>query len=151
MWRRKKLILMALLATVLLGAVAGGVAVAQSGSVESSQLSASTESTQPVDQSGALLARVAEIYQQNTGVAIDQEALKSAFAQAQKDMQIEALKDRLQKLVDEGTMTQAQADQYLQWWQSRPDVPGPLDGMGPGPMGRGMGPRGFCGGMELAE
>lgn len=151
MWRRRKLILMALFATVLLGAVIGGVAVAQSGSTDTSQPSATTQGNQPVDQQRALLARVAEIYQQKTGVTIDQEALQSAFAQAEKDMQIEALKDRLQNLVDRGTITQEQADQYLQWWQSRPDVPGPLNGIGPGPFRPGPGPRGFCGGMDWAD
>ena len=45
------------------------------------------------------------------------------FAQTQTEMQNEALQSRLQNLVSEGKMTQEQADEYLQWWQSRPDTP----------------------------
>jgi hypothetical protein len=81
----------------------------------------------------ALLDRVCQIYQENTGVAIDPQQLKDAFAQAQKEMQDEALQSWLQKLVNEGKITQDQADQYLQWWQSRPDIELPeLGGHGHG-------------------
>jgi len=70
--------------------------------------------------------------------------LKDAFAQAQNEMQTEALKNCLQNLVGQGKMIQEQADQYLEWWQSRPDVPigfgfrghGGFHGMG-GPHGWG--------------
>jgi hypothetical protein len=81
----------------------------------------------------ALLDRVCQIYQENTGVAIDPQQLENAFAQAQREMQDEALQSWLQKLVDEGKITQDQADQYLQWWQARPDIELPeLGGHGHG-------------------
>jgi hypothetical protein len=41
-------------------------------------------------------------------------------------MQYEALKSWLQDLVDKGKITQEEADQYLEWWQSRPDIELPL-------------------------
>ena len=59
------------------------------------------------DSSGkTLLARVAEI------LGIDQQKVEDAFAQAQKEMQNEALDNYLKNLVDEGKITQEQADQY---------------------------------------
>jgi polyhydroxyalkanoate synthesis regulator phasin len=102
----------------------------------------------PSDRHQALLDRACVIYQESTGVAIDSEQLKDALEQAQGELQDEALEDRLQNLVDEGKMTQEEADQYLEWWQSRPDIEAPLPGLGgPGPGGgmtqaRGFGPPG---------
>ena len=43
----------------------------------------------------ALLGRVSSIYEENTGVAIDQELLGDAFAQAQSAMLTEALQKAL--------------------------------------------------------
>ena len=128
MWRSKKFIVVAVLAAVILSGTIGGVVLATNG-----------DEIEPE----ALLDRVCEIYQENTGVAIDQEALTDAFAQAQSEMQIEALETRLQSLVEEGEITQAQADEYLDWWQAKPDV---SFGFGFGGRGgfRGMGgPRGM--------
>jgi len=114
MWRNKKVILLAALATALLiGSIAAGVTFAQTGSSDESQ---------PDTQYGAFLEKVSEIYQENTGVAIDVQQLKTAFAQAQTEMQNEALQSWIENLVSEGKITQEQADQYLQWWQSRPDT-----------------------------
>jgi len=103
MWRSKKLIVAVLAATVLLVGSIGGLALAQ------------TESAS--DSSGkTLLARVAAI------LGIDQQKLENAFAQAQREMRDEALDKYLKNLVDQGKITQEQADQYKKWWQSRPDV-----------------------------
>jgi hypothetical protein len=96
----------------------------------------------------ALLDRVCQIYQQNTGVAIDPQQLKNAFTQAQGEMQGEALQSRLEKLVNEGKITQAEADQYLQWWQSRPNIE--LPGLGGYGRGGGMMWGGGCGGRDEA-
>ena len=123
MWRRKKFLLVGLLAAVLLIGSIGGVALAADNGDDS----------QPEARCGALWDRVSEVYEQKTGVALDQEALKAAFAQAQSDMraevlqklremETEALRNRLQNLVDQGQITQDEADQYLEWQQSRPDV-----------------------------
>ena len=103
MWRRKKFIIIGLLATVLLVGSIGGVALAQTGNGDDSQPK-------------TLLARVAEI------LGIDQQKLEDAFAQAQSDMRDEALDSRLQKLVDEGKITEEEAAQYKAWWQARPDM-----------------------------
>ena len=55
--------------------------------------------------------------------------MQGAFDKAQKDMADEALQKRLNSLVQQGKITQDQADQYGKWYQSRPSVP--LPGMGP--------------------
>jgi multidrug efflux pump subunit AcrA (membrane-fusion protein) len=139
MWKNKKVALLAALAVaVLIGSIVGvTVAVAQTGNGDESQ---------PQAQNEALLDRVSEIYAENTGVAIDVQQLKDAFAQARSEMQTEALQNRLQNLVDQGTLTQDQADQYLQWWQSKPDVP--LSD--PGELG--FGGHGFPGGpVEIGQ
>jgi hypothetical protein len=94
----------------------------------------------------ALLDRVCQIYEENTGTAIDPQQVKAAFDQAMKEERDKALESRLQKLVSEGKITQEQADHYLAWWQARPDVtlPGPGDfGFGGGmERGRGFGDKG---------
>jgi len=126
MWRKKRLVLVSMLAVVLLLGTLGGVILAQDDN---------GNETQVEDRCGALLDKITTIYEGNTGVAIDQEQLKEAFAQACNEMLAEAMQTRLQNLVDNGVMTQEQADQYLEWWQARPDVPlgGPgLRGFGGG-------------------
>ena len=125
MWRSKKFILVAVLAVVLLAGSIGGVALAADNGDDS----------QPKARCGDMLERVCEIYEQNTAVVIDQEALKDAFAQVRGEMRPEApqnrpkmepeamMKDHLQNLVDEGKITQEQADALQEWWEARPDVP----------------------------
>ena len=63
-----------------------------------------------------LLARVAEI------LGLEQQQVEDAFAQARQDMQTEALENYLQKLVENDEITPEQAQEYLTWWQSRPDT-----------------------------
>ncbi|OGO00295.1 MAG: hypothetical protein A2Y59_05625 [Chloroflexi bacterium RBG_13_52_14] len=123
MLKNKKVVLLVALATaVLIGSIAG-LTFAQTGNGGDSQAKTQYE---------AFLDKVSQIYQQNTGVAIDAQQLKTAFAEAQKETQNEALQSWLQNLVGEGKITQEQADQYLRWWQSRPDTPllGPRGGGG---------------------
>jgi len=120
MWRNKKVIIVAVLTIALLAGSIGGVVLAADDG----------DNSQPKAQGGDILEKVCAIYQQNTGVAIDQEALKAAFAQAQSEMQKEREQARLQGLVEQGKLTQEQADKYLEWWQSRPDVPFGFPGHG---------------------
>jgi hypothetical protein len=105
-------------------------------------------------QQEALLDRVCQIYEANTGTAIDPQQLKAAFDQAMKEEQDKALQNRLEKLVSEGKITQDQADQYLAWWQSRPDIAGLGDfGFGGGmERGRGFGDKGGpCSGPDASN
>jgi len=125
MWQSKKLIIIGVVGALLLAGSIGGIAFAQAGND---------------DGPGALLDKVCEIYQQKTGATIDQQALKDAFTQAREEMRPkapqdrpaapqdrpemgpEAMKDRLQSLVDDGKITQEQADQYKAWLDAKPDT-----------------------------
>lgn len=114
MWRSKKLIVGVVLAAVMLVGSIGGTALAQTGNGNDSQHETRYD---------ALLDRVCEIYEHKTGVAIDQEALRDSFAQAQDEMRAEAMQNRLQSLVEQGVITQEQANELQKWWEARPDVP----------------------------
>ena len=133
MWTRKKVIPVVVLAIVVLIGSTAGIALAQNGNGDESQ---------PETRREALLNRVSEIYQENTGVAIDPGQLKDAFAQARSRMATEALESRLQYLVGQDKITQEEADEYLQWYHAMPDTPLP------GPFGRGLGFHGLRGGMK---
>jgi len=65
----------------------------------------------------ALMTRVAEI------LDVDQQQLEDAFRQAKSEFREEALDSRLQRLIDEGTLTQEQAEEFKAWIEARPDVP----------------------------
>jgi len=101
-WRSKKFIIAVVLAVLAVVGSMGGVVLAADNGDDS--------------QPKTLLARVAEI------LGIDQQRVEDAFAQAQSEMQDEALDNYLQKLIDEGKITQEEADQYKTWWQSKPDM-----------------------------
>jgi Na+-transporting NADH:ubiquinone oxidoreductase subunit NqrC len=115
MLKTKKGILLMVLAVCLLlaASIAGVVALAQTGS---------NSQYQATSQQDTLLNKVAQIYQTNTGVTLDTQQLKDAFAKAQSEMRDEALQNWLNNLVEEGKLTQAEADAYLNWWKARPDT-----------------------------
>jgi hypothetical protein len=139
MWKRKWFIPVVVVSVLLIGGIVGGVIVA--GSDSSSNIE---DQSQITDRYQALLDRVCAIYEENTGVAIDPEQLKGALEQARSEIREEALESLLQNLVNEDKITQGEADQYLEWWQSRPDIELPLPGLGgPGPGGGMMWGRGF--------
>ncbi|MFH1483486.1 MAG: hypothetical protein ABIG98_04445 [Chloroflexota bacterium] len=123
MWRRKRFVIIGLLAAVVLVGSLAGLALAQT-------------ATDDAGQPKTLLARVAAI------LGIDQQNVEDAFAQAQREMRDEAQDSYLKNLVDRGKITQGQADQYSGWWQARPDTPLP------GRLGRPFGSHGFRGGMK---
>ena len=128
MWRRKKLVVVAVLATAALaGSIGGAVIAADNG-----------EDGNPEAALGTLLDRVCAIYEENTGTTIDSQALKDAFVQAQSEMRTEVLQNRLQYLVEQGQITDEQAGQYLEWWQSKPDAPVKFGFKGHGRLG------GYC-------
>jgi hypothetical protein len=112
MRRSKKFIILTVLGTVVLVGSITGVVLAQN-----------NDDSQPEVGPETLLEKVCAVYEENTGVSIDSQELEKAFAQAQSEIQAEALKNRLQSLVEQGKINQEQADQYLEWWQSKPDVP----------------------------
>jgi hypothetical protein len=114
MWRSKKFII-AVLAVIVLGATLGGVAIAQADDENSNN------QTQAVKAN--ILDKVSEIYEKNTGTAINPDELQKAFTEARQAIQDEALDNFLQKLVTDGKITQEQADQYKAWLDARPAFP----------------------------
>jgi len=141
MSRRKKIILSVLLSTAaVIGITAGGVFA-----------DSETDTDAPAGHE-ALLERVCEIYEDNTGVAIEPEALSEALAEANQAMMAEAKEARLDRLVEEGVITQEEADQFTEWWEAKPDGMLPGGGrFGPGLGGPKLGGHGcggrFCPGM----
>jgi hypothetical protein len=148
---KRKWLIPVVLSLVVIGGITGGMIAAADNSSGSA-----VAQNQTADRYQALLDKACTIYQDNTGVAIDSEQLKAALRQAQSELQEQALENRLQDLVNEDKITQGEADQYLEWWESRPDIqaalPG-LGGIGPGRgmmWGRGFGFRGLCPGPDAS-
>lgn len=134
MWRSKKLIIIALVAAVILVGSIGGVALAVDNRGNSQpQASANVEASSNV----TVWDRVATILKGN-GVNVTSEQLKTAFTKAQGELQTEGMQKRLQSMVEQGTITQQQADAYLNWWKTKPDVPAGFGFKGHGGF-RGMG------------
>ena len=132
MFRGKKLFITVALVTVVIAGSIGGVVLAQSDTT-----------TTKTAQADAMWARVAEIYQEKTGTALDTQALKDAMAQAGSELQVKNMEAKVNAMVAAGKITQEQADQMLEWWQSRPtDLPFKGGMMGPKAFGRGFGMRG---------
>jgi LPS O-antigen subunit length determinant protein (WzzB/FepE family) len=124
MWKSKKVILITLLAVTIVAVSAAGIAAAQEDE---------TEGVNPCEaRYVAMMDRVCEIYETNTGVSLDAEQLQEAFAQARRAMFMEAMESYMQRLVDEGVITQGEADEYVEWWQAKPDI------VMPGPSGRSL-------------
>ena len=125
--KKRKWLLPVILSLVLIGGVTGGIVAAAN---NSSDDTTAGDQTQATDRYQALLDKACAIYEGKTGVAIDSEQLKAAMEQAQSELQDEALQNWLQDLVDKGKITQEEADEYLEWWQSRPEIQLPLPGVG---------------------
>jgi len=134
MKRSRKFILIGLLVVVVLAGSIGGVALAYTEDGDDSSPGARHE---------AMLESVCEIYEENTGVAIDPQKLENAFTQARsemreaalengdrmrpegmlkfREMDPETMQDRLQNLFDEGKITQEQYEKKMEWMESMPD------------------------------
>ena len=119
MSKGKKLVIGTLAAVAILAGSLGGYAVMADTGEDVPE--ANQESIGPPE--AQFWARVAEILE------VDQGELKDAVAQARQEMMNEAIETRLDRLVDEGVITDQEAEDYLAWWQERPDVP---MGFGPG-------------------
>jgi hypothetical protein len=113
MWTRKRIAVIAVSVALLLVGITGGVVLAQN-----------NDNTQAPPQGEDLLAKVVTIYQQKTGVAIDEAQLQASFQQAEQEIQQAREQAMIQNLVTQGKLTQDQADQYLNWLKSRPELPG---------------------------
>ncbi|MBN1160810.1 MAG: DUF2680 domain-containing protein [Dehalococcoidales bacterium] len=113
MWQNKKLIIIEVLVVVLLVATLGIVAVARADDENTEQNQTCTSS---------LMEKVAEIYEANTGTAIDAEALENAFLQAREQIRTQNRYQFLDKLVEMGKITQEQADEFEAWLEAKPNI-----------------------------
>ena len=114
MWRSKKFILITALVVAVLAGSIGGVALAQTEDEDNGQAET---------QRGAILDRVCEIYEENTGIAIDSQELRNAINQARSEIMTGMRGQFRQRLIDEGVITQEQLDELEAWLESRPDFP----------------------------
>lgn len=114
---RKRWIIVSVVMAALAIALTGGAILAQDDDDD--------------DSSKSFAGRVAEI------LDLDEDTVADAMKQAKEDMRDEAIKAKLDALVEAGEITQDEADDYLEWLDSRPDVD-----FGGG-HGRGHGRKGF--------
>jgi len=105
MSKRVKVLVSVLVAVLLL--VASGTAIAMAQEEE--------EPAPPVESNG-LLARVAGI------LGIPEEDLIDAFGQARQEMREGVFLDALDKAIEEGIITQEEADEIEEWWEQKPEA-----------------------------
>ena len=102
---RKRWVAALIVMGLILGVFTGGVVLSQESYGKNSN-------TSPFQK---LIARVAQT------LGIGEDELQSAFDQAVKETRDEALQSKLDSLVEQGSMTPEQAEEYKTWYQSRPD------------------------------
>ena len=134
----KKLMVYGPIAMALIAALAVGIpaAVAADTSDAVSTETSTTTTTDEQKPGQELISRVAEI------LNIDEATVSDAFQQATQELMTERQQERLQNAIDNGLITEEEAAEIQDWWDSRPEA---LEGMGPlggGGQGRGrmMGP-----------
>ena len=100
-----------IMVTVLVGVLAlgitGGAVLAQGGGTDGDSSGDSPNR--------GLASRVAEI------LGLDEAQVQDAFEQALGELHEEALQRKLDRLVEMGKLAQDQADEYKEWFQSRPE------------------------------
>jgi hypothetical protein len=112
-WKSKQFILLLVLAAVIVAGSIGGIVYAQGGDDE-----------EDVAPRTALLERVAD------KLGIDAQQLKDAFTEVIEEMRDEAQLKWLDKAVEEGLITEEEAQEYSEWWAARPDVDFGSGGLG---------------------
>ena len=133
MWKSKKLVLVVMLAAVMAVGGVAGVALAEdesdTGVRHGARMALMTrvadilgiEQEELVDAVRQVMAEVPGRIAGTLGV--EEQELVDAFKQAGTEMRGEAMDNRLQKLIDEGEITQEQADEIEAWMNARPDMP----------------------------
>ncbi len=130
---KKRWFFVALIVGALMVGITGGAVLAQG---------SGTSSDSPFK---SFAARVAAL------LGVDEAKVQDALKQAAKETQDEALEQRLSHMVQNGRLTQQQADQIKTWYQSRPDALSqgfPMGGFGGHRFHRGMMRGGPMGHME---
>ena len=115
---RKRWVVAALSVALVTIAVTGGVVLAQE------------EGTSGDSPAKSLVARVASI------LGLSEDEVQGAFDQAAGEVRDEMLQRKMDRLVESGRLTPEQAQEYLEWYESRPES---MPGFGPGLRGHGFG------------
>ncbi len=105
MSKKMKVLVSVLVAVLMLVGSGSAIAMAQE-----------EEEPEPTVEANGLLTRVAEI------LGIPEEDLVDAFGQARQEMTEEVFLNALDKAVEEGLITQGEADEIREWWEQKPDV-----------------------------
>jgi hypothetical protein len=111
-WKSRKFLLLLVLAVVIVAGSVGGIVYAQGDDEE--DVASRTE----------LLDRVAD------KLGIDPQQLKDAFTEVIEEMRDEAQLKWLEKAVEEGLITEEEAQAYSEWWAARPDIDFGFGGLG---------------------
>ena len=120
MKKGKKIALIALMVVIAIAGTIGGVVMAQSDDEDTT----TTQETARL----AYLERVCEIYYENTGVTIEASELQEALCQTVEEYREQARNQYLQRLVDEGIITEEQLNEWQEWLADMPDMPDNLTG-----------------------
>lgn len=113
MRKSKKFIILAVLLVAVIAGTIGGVALAQPPDGE--------DGGDYGPNHAAMLEKVAEIYETNTGTPLDVNALQEAFTAAREEIATQQREEREQRLIEEGIITQEQLDEFKAWLDARPD------------------------------
>ncbi len=100
---KRKWLMIPLVTGILAAGITGATVLAHNGDGEQES---------PKD---AVTAKVAEI------LGIDEQSVKDALTQAKQEVRSELLMHRLDDAVEAGRLTQEQADEYLEWYEARPE------------------------------
>ncbi len=114
MSKRLKVLVSVLVAVVLLTVGSAAVVMAQEEPTPAPE--ASTKYLMATANTTGLLARVAE------KLGVTEEELANAFKEAQQEIRGEAFITWLDKAVEEGRITEDEAEEIREWWQQRPEV-----------------------------
>lgn len=125
---KRKLALIGLVAVLGLSALGIGINTAMAASDNSTDQSSAVVSDNDTDQASRRDLFVSKVAEK---LGLDEETVAAAMDEARDEMRLEAMEERLQQAVEEGAITQDEADQILQWEQSRPDALDKLGGPGP--------------------
>jgi len=102
MWKRKKFIIPMVAAITLAGVLAGG-AFAQ-------------EDENSPSPGNTFIERLSD------KLGIQQDELEQALTEVMSEMREDAMNNHLERLVAEGRLSEEEAEQFLEWWQDRPDI-----------------------------
>ena len=118
MWKNKKFIIVtALIAVLLIGGTTGTVLAWDNDEGPYRYSHGHYDPGQHGARMAMMFTRLSEI------LDVDQQVLEDAFKQVRNEMHEEFVNERLQTLVDNGTIAQNQADEFTTWLKARPDIP----------------------------